>query len=667
MCGDRDEEGVAEISSAASTMGGDGGRRGVREGPGPVVEGSSGGCQALYRHARSHASTRTSQGMAQPPVFADVGTIHSSANDSQSAVWQCPSLVAVPAQSRVCSPWFSGPATAVSSQPPQWRLFWEVQDFSSDTCSLYLEHRRSRDELAGGCERLEVDACFSFAFVQMSAVAAALRSARETCRKEQRWEHQSGSSRYFLSLRHTLGMGAGGKVADVPRATERGDETRSDEEGRGGHVCCCEHDGTCAILDAVKKVPQRHMEIAMAHRFAGDGRRAQWGVQEYLTYEDMRELGECAGGDVVDRDGFGGVGLGKGELLIEVTFHGFKKERPKVHHLVAAAASEAAGGEGEDDGATGSIISSHPLTPGYVSQRASPPPLSTPATLCSANQCQPPQLVTPMNPLDKDDNDDTGDESMSSMPLVDSPLGTEEATVQLVSESPLMLVFDHFLSAAECEQLMKLGEPDLRRSRVTDGKLSDGRTSSSTFLTGVRQDDPVVRVIEQRILTAVRSAGLIAACRGSKDRRLRAETKALMGAEPMQVVKYNKGQMYTAHYDNKQGCTRRAATFMTYLTDVDAGGATHFPKAVPLTVRECSGTAKTSGIRIWPKRGRALVFWSVVGGVEDVRSLHEAEAVLEGEKWIATKWLQLEEPSERNALLPSTAAAKSAKSAEVEA
>ena len=26
------------------------------------------------------------------------------------------------------------------------------------------------------------------------------------------------------------------------------------------------------------------------------------------------------------------------------------------------------------------------------------------------------------------------------------------------------------------------------------------------------------------------------------------------------------------------------------------------------------------------------------GGVEDVRSLHEAEPIVEGEKWIATKW-----------------------------
>ena len=106
----------------------------------------------------------------------------------------------------------------------------------------------------------------------------------------------------------------------------------------------------------------------------------------------------------------------------------------------------------------------------------------------------------------------------------------------------------------------------------------------------------------------------------------------------MQVVRSDRGEMYTAHYDNKQGCVRRAATFMMYLRDVEAGGATHFPKAKP-----AGKGGDADGVRVWPKRGRALVFWSVRGGVEDVRSLHEAEPVAAGEKWIATKWMQVAE------------------------
>lgn len=247
-----------------------------------------------------------------------------------------------------------------------------------------------------------------------------------------------------------------------------------------------------------------------------------------------------------------------------------------------------------------------------------------------------------------------------------------------------MFVLDDFLSARECEDLMALARPDLRRSRVTDGKLSEGRTSSSTFLTGSRQDHPAVKVVERRILHAAASVGRVVAARAARptastaDRfddlfaatsriparrsdtanaRLAARgagaaagaaagltpgrhPSPLLGAEPMQVVRYDRGEMYTAHYDNKQGCVRRAATFMMYLRDVEAGGATHFPKAKPAGLG-----ADADGVRVWPKRGRALVFWSVRGGVEDARSLHEAEPVAAGEKWIATKWMQVAEES----------------------
>jgi hypothetical protein len=264
--------------------------------------------------------------------------------------------------------------------------------------------------------------------------------------------------------------------------------------------------------------------------------------------------------------------------------------------------------------------------------------------------------------------------SRSTLPA-ESPLGAPRASAQLLSESPLMFVFDDFLSERECEDLMALARPDLRRSRVTDGKLSEGRTSSSTFLTGSRQDHPVVKVVERRILRAAASVGRIVAARAARrttDRfddlftanaaARRSDTAnereaarggsgggfclpgrpaaALVGAEPMQIVRYESGEMYTAHYDNKQGCVRRAATFMMYLRDVEAGGATHFPKA-----KAFGKGADADGVRVWPKRGRALVFWSVRGGVEDARSLHEAEAVAGGEKWIATKWMQVAEES----------------------
>ena len=49
------------------------------------------------------------------------------------------------------------------------------------------------------------------------------------------------------------------------------------------------------------------------------------------------------------------------------------------------------------------------------------------------------------------------------------------------------------------------------------------------------------------------------------------------------------------------------------------------------------------GLRIFPREGRAIIFWSrTAAGHEDGASIHAAETVLGGEKWIITRWLREE-------------------------
>jgi len=206
--------------------------------------------------------------------------------------------------------------------------------------------------------------------------------------------------------------------------------------------------------------------------------------------------------------------------------------------------------------------------------------------------------------------------------------------VRLISESPLLFVFEDFITPDEADYLMELARPDLRRSRVTDGKLSEGRTSSGTFLTGQRSHDEVVKRIERRIQNALRETPQIR----------RRQSQKLAAVEPMQVVSYQKGECYTAHYDNRANCLRRVVTFMCYLQEPDRGGSTFFPKAIP-SVGIDAEAAICNGVRIHPKRCRAIAFWSVNGGVEDSKSLHEAEPVIEGNKQIFTQWLSLDDAS----------------------
>lgn len=72
------------------------------------------------------------------------------------------------------------------------------------------------------------------------------------------------------------------------------------------------------------------------------------------------------------------------------------------------------------------------------------------------------------------------------------------------------------------------------------------------------------------------------------------------------------------HFDNGSSIVTRAVTCILYLNDVEEGGETYFPKAVPLlepgTTREeirSRGTGLDfTGVKIFPSRGKALFFWS---------------------------------------------------------
>ncbi|HRO82176.1 MAG TPA: 2OG-Fe(II) oxygenase, partial [Alicycliphilus denitrificans] len=105
--------------------------------------------------------------------------------------------------------------------------------------------------------------------------------------------------------------------------------------------------------------------------------------------------------------------------------------------------------------------------------------------------------------------------------------------------------------------------------------------------------------------------------------------------EGLQVLHYRPGAEYKPHYDYfdpaEPGTPRllrrggqRVATLVIYLNDPVRGGGTTFPD-VPL--------------EIGPRQGNA-VFFSYGRAHPGSRTLHGGAPVIEGEKWIATKWLR---------------------------
>ncbi|EFN57062.1 hypothetical protein CHLNCDRAFT_143806 [Chlorella variabilis] len=232
-----------------------------------------------------------------------------------------------------------------------------------------------------------------------------------------------------------------------------------------------------------------------------------------------------------------------------------------------------------------------------------------------------------------------------------------------VSEEPCLLLADAFLSPEECGEVRALGAPHMKRSKVSAGDETPLRTSWGTFLTGPLAQQPVAARLEGRVRQL---AALACEAEGRR---------ALQLGEATQIVRYDPGQFYALHLDNRAGdSSRRAATVMIYISDVEAGGATHFPRSCgyPLerALEACAAGARNEpapppgacppaghspragqpqhppGLWVQPREGRAVIFWSrLPGGGEDKASIHEAERVEAGTKWICTRWCREQDPA----------------------
>ena len=211
--------------------------------------------------------------------------------------------------------------------------------------------------------------------------------------------------------------------------------------------------------------------------------------------------------------------------------------------------------------------------------------------------------------------------------------GFDPRRVEVLSlDRPRAFVYHGFLTAEECDHMVAVSRGGLHKSGVVDAEtggslLSDIRTSSGSFIG--RRFDNITQSVEARI--AVWS-------------QIPEEH-----GEAIQVLRYEIGQEYRAHFDyffHKQGmANNRIATVLLYLSDVEEGGETVFPNAAAPASQLAGGNwskCAQQGLAVKPVKGDALLFWSMkVGGELDGGSSHAGCPVLKGEKWTATKWMHV--------------------------
>ncbi|XP_061174992.1 prolyl 4-hydroxylase subunit alpha-1-like isoform X2 [Saccostrea echinata] len=183
---------------------------------------------------------------------------------------------------------------------------------------------------------------------------------------------------------------------------------------------------------------------------------------------------------------------------------------------------------------------------------------------------------------------------------------------------PWIVVYHDVVSDYEIETIKKLATPRLGRATVHNartGKLetAEYRVSKSAWLKD--DDDPVIHNVNNRIAAIT---GL-----------------SMKTAEDLQIANYGLGGQYEPHFDFARkeetnafrdlGSGNRIATWLTYMSDVDAGGATVFPYI---------------GVKLFPKKGAAAFWYNLYrngDGIYDTR--HAACPVLVGQKWVSNKWI----------------------------
>ena len=195
----------------------------------------------------------------------------------------------------------------------------------------------------------------------------------------------------------------------------------------------------------------------------------------------------------------------------------------------------------------------------------------------------------------------------------------QQIQVAMRVTAPDVVLLDNFMTHDECDAFCELSKSTLTKSTVVDDTTGahvghEHRTSMGTYFS-LGQNDLVKR-IEARIAEITGTP--------------------VPNGEGIQILNYASGGEYRPHFDYFPDNTggrihtaksgQRTITVIMYLNDVKAGGATVLPDI---------------NLSVYPKKGSALYFsYFNSKGQVDPSTLHGGAPVVDGEKWIATKWIR---------------------------
>ncbi|EFX85841.1 hypothetical protein DAPPUDRAFT_208740 [Daphnia pulex] len=193
------------------------------------------------------------------------------------------------------------------------------------------------------------------------------------------------------------------------------------------------------------------------------------------------------------------------------------------------------------------------------------------------------------------------------------PVKMEEAF-----HKPLIVIYHNVINDDEIETVKKMAQPRFKRATVQNsvtGNLEPAnyRISKSAWLKSEEHD---------HVFKVTRRVGDVTGL-------------DMATAEDLQVVNYGIGGHYEPHFDYARkeevnafkdlGWGNRVATWLFYMSEVEAGGATVFPKL---------------NLALWPQKGSAAFWYNLhPNGEGNELTRHAACPVLTGSKWVSNKWI----------------------------
>jgi prolyl 4-hydroxylase len=199
---------------------------------------------------------------------------------------------------------------------------------------------------------------------------------------------------------------------------------------------------------------------------------------------------------------------------------------------------------------------------------------------------------------------------LDKMALTDEGDPVRLAAAETLSERPDVRRIERVFTAAECDYLRQLAEPEYLPSVVNDAmgrevrdpiRTSDGATIHWLI------EDPAVHALNRRL----------AAASGT----------AFEQGEATLILRYRGGQEYKPHFDFvRSEHNQRFKTVLVYLNHDYKGGETVFPEI---------------GLKVRGRKGDALIFTSALPDrTVDPLSKHAGMPVSGGIKYLCTKWIR---------------------------